>query len=128
MPELLPVQEVKTRWTSCFEMLNWFIHSEDALRLYAIHQPHNPVPNEDGKVFNDYKLGPAEFRIIKQLCAILQPVAQMSRMLEGDSYVTASLILPVTGRLLKGLDDDSPIRMDGEIHQVSTNCYSAPFL
>jgi hypothetical protein len=119
MPELKPVQEVKTRWTSCFEMLNWFTHNEDALRLYATHQPSNPVPNEEGKVFNDYKLGPAEFCIIKQVCAVLQPVAQMSQMMEGDSYVTASLILPVTGRLLKWLQDDSPIRIEGGMKPVS---------
>jgi hypothetical protein len=123
MPELKPVQEVKTRWTSCFEMLNWFVHSEDALRMYALHPPKNPVTNEDGKGLNDYNLGPAEFCIIKQVCGILQPVAQMSQMMEGDSYVTASLILPITGQLLRGLESDSPIRIEGKIHQVSTNGY-----
>jgi hypothetical protein len=121
MPELKPVQEVKTRWTSAFEMVNWFAHSEDALRMYAVHQPNNHMANEEGKGFNDYKLGPADFCMMKQVCAVLQPVAQMSQMMEGDSYVTASLILPITGRLLRGLESDAPIRIEGEIHQVSTN-------
>jgi hypothetical protein len=79
---------------------------QGSLRLYAINQPANPVANERGQTWKDLALDEEDFDIIKQMCAVLLPAAQMSMKLEGDQYVTASLVLPMTYRLLNVLGDD----------------------
>lgn len=83
-----------------------FVCLQGALQLYAVNPPANPVANERGQTWKDLALDEDDFEIIRQMCAVLLPAAQMSRKLEGDSYVTASLVLPMTFRLLHVLKDD----------------------
>jgi hypothetical protein len=89
-----------------------FVCLQDALRLYSLHQPANAVA-EKGQAWKDLALDVEDFEIIRQMCAVLMPASQMSQKLEGDKYPTASLVLPMTYRLLYVLGDEMPISISG---------------
>lgn len=78
------IQAVNTRWNSVFYMLE------------RIDLLENPVRSSFGLLENPpSSLTVIEWKVIKELCIVLKPFESATKIVSGDSYMTASMVLPI---------------------------------
>ena len=77
------LQDVKTRWWSTYRMLKRLRFLREAISHYVVDNPH------DTDVVN---LTHQEWRLCHQVEITLQTMAFWQRVLEGEKYVTGSLV------------------------------------
>ena len=77
------LQDVKTRWWSTYHMLKMLRFLREAISHYVVDNPH------DSDVVN---LTHQEWRLCHQVEITLQTMAFWQRVLEGEKYVTGSLV------------------------------------
>lgn len=87
------IQDVTTRWWSTFMMLARLIRLRPYLQLLFTEK----------KVPSDLHLNPDEWIIVEDTKRILEPFMIAQRLLEGEKYVTVSLILIIITTIRKGL-------------------------
>ena len=102
LPEKAPIQDVATRWFSSYGMVDWFREQQQAVQMYDVQ--HGA---EAGKqdAYKDNRLQHKDWTINEQSVAVLAPSAQATKLLEGTTYVTISLVLPYIYRLIELSDD-----------------------
>jgi len=86
-----PIQDVVTRWWSTYSM------TERLLRL----RPYLALLEEEGDL--DCNLTDSQWHIITNLKVLLQPFMIAQKLLEGQTYVTVSLIPYMVYKIRKGL-------------------------
>jgi hypothetical protein len=86
-----PIQDVATRWWSTYSMVDRLIRLKAYLALLE----------EEGEL--DCNLSDDQWTIITNLKVVLQPFMIAQRLLEGESYVTVSLIPYMIYKIRKGL-------------------------
>jgi len=88
------IQECKTRWWTTFttveRMLRLKVHLDKAFDERMIHK--------------SYKLTLAQWGQMEELVQVLEPFREMQKMLEGESYITASLLPASLMHLEEGLN------------------------
>ncbi|KAJ8871858.1 hypothetical protein PR048_028198 [Dryococelus australis] len=78
------LQDVPTRWNSAFYMLERFTNLEYAIRsTIALLDKDFPV------------LTAGEWRIVIRLCHVLRPFEGVTKTVSGETYCTASLVIPL---------------------------------
>lgn len=87
------IQDIVTRWNSTFFMLERFIELEEAVRT-TIALLNADLP----------QLTAEEWTMTKDLKKILEPFEAATRAVSGQQYMTASLVIVITGGLLDVCD------------------------
>jgi len=77
------LQDVRTRWWSTYRMLKRLQYLREAISHYVVDNP------QDSDLVN---LTPEEWRVCHQVEVTLQTMAFWQRILEGEKYVTGSLV------------------------------------
>jgi hypothetical protein len=80
---ILQLQDVKTRWWSTYRMLKRLRFLREAFSHYVVDNPH------DSDLVNHMH---EEWRLCHQVEITLQTTAFWQRILEGEKYVTGSLV------------------------------------
>jgi hypothetical protein len=78
---LTPQQDVRTRWWSSFEMLKTVVYLQPWMQ--NLKSEHLPTA---------MKLTPAEYELIEHIISTLKSLVSAQKELEGDTYVSASLV------------------------------------
>ncbi|XP_022177733.1 zinc finger BED domain-containing protein 6-like [Myzus persicae] len=82
------IQAVNTRWNSVFYMLERFILLENSIRS-SLGLFENPPSS----------LTAVEWIVVKELCIVLRPFESATKVVSGETYMTASMILPIVNVL-----------------------------
>ena len=92
---LVVFQDVVTRWWATWRMLDRVIHLKPVLNSLLLDNklPESKWPDDK------------EWKIYVQMRNILKPFAEAQRTLEGEKYVTSSLVLPTILHLGSTLKD-----------------------
>jgi len=84
------IQDVVTRWWSTLSMLDRLFHLRDALAIYATR---HPFPKASSKSERSIEiLTHEEWKALDLLHSVLAPFKVAQQVLEGNKYVTASLV------------------------------------
>ena len=76
--------------------------------------PDNCATNPDGTKYGDYAIDETMWEIIREIAGVLWPVAQIVTQLQGQEYVTISLVLPLLGHLVSVLEASEPVHYQDE--------------
>ena len=87
-------QDVVIRWSSMHDMLDDLRVNREPLMVYDI-RAKNP-----GAVYGANKLCHDDWAVVNGMITVLQPAADGTRLLEGDQYVTSSLVVPTIRKVL----------------------------
>ncbi|XP_008178823.1 zinc finger BED domain-containing protein 4-like [Acyrthosiphon pisum] len=82
------IQAVNTRWNSVFYMLERFVLLENSVRA-SLGLLENPPSSLTG----------VEWIVVKELCTVLRPFESATKVVSGEMYMTASMILPIVNGL-----------------------------
>ena len=88
------VQDIKTRWWSTFNMCKRLLR----LRTYF------DLMHQNGRLASKLVLDADEWKLIVLITQILKPFMVAQKLLEGETYVTISLLTYMIGKLRKGLE------------------------
>jgi hypothetical protein len=102
-----PIQDVATRWWSTYSMVERLIRLKAYLAILA----------EEGEL--DVNLSNDQWTIAANLKVLLQPFMIAQRLLEGETYVTVSLIPYIIYKIRKGLTS-AILNEHSSEHVVST--------
>lgn len=97
------VQEVVTRWNSTLAMLSSLFENHSAIRMVVTST------NENKKKYINELLSDEDLGIVEDLILLLEPFLEMTKLISGSKYVTASIVLPAITRLLECLMLYEPI-------------------
>ncbi|KAK3286044.1 La ribonucleoprotein [Cymbomonas tetramitiformis] len=95
---------------------------KEAVQLYDVEQPRkaaSAVDDPDGSRYRDHKLQLLEWDVAKEVCYLLEMTSDAIDILQSTSIVTASLVLPVIGRLTYKLDAETPIKYGGKFVKLT---------
>ena len=81
-------QDVVIRWSSMHDMLDDLRVNREPLMVYDI-RAKNP-----GDVYGQNKLRHDDWMVAEGMIIVLQPARDGTKLLEGDQYVTSSLVVP----------------------------------
>ena len=84
------VVDVVTRWWSTYSMCTRLIHLQPALAAMAL----------DKKIPESILLSETDWKILRQVHQLLEPFKESQELLEGDKYVTLS-ILPIAIKAIR---------------------------
>ncbi|KAK3282379.1 hypothetical protein CYMTET_9881 [Cymbomonas tetramitiformis] len=85
--------------------------------MYDIEHPTktaNAVPNLDGSVYKDHQLTNDEWEILRESLYILNHPTILVDLLQGTHYPTASLVLPLIGKLAHIADEATSLKYEGK--------------
>jgi hypothetical protein len=97
IPETSLEQRVATRFNSTLKMCRSLVQSKSAIILYDVNA------TDPGEVFKSSKLTTHEWDVIEETAACLQTAHDAVKLLEGDKYVTSSLVLPAIHKVMVSL-------------------------
>ncbi len=83
------IKEVRTRWNSCYAMLERVLSLRDAVTLFLSHEKVE-LPSITAE----------EWAHMKVAIDLLKPLLEATTEVSGEKYVTASKIIPMTKTLL----------------------------
>jgi hypothetical protein len=86
--ELVPMQDIATRWNSSYTMLERLAHVKQPLCLALLELERAPE-----------NLSISEWATVRDVLPILKPCLEFTTQLSGEKYVTMSIIVP----LIRGL-------------------------
>lgn len=108
------IQAVSTRWNSVYYMLERIVSLEKPVRA-SLGLLENPPSS----------LTTIEWTIVKELCIILKPFESATKVVSGENYMTASMILPIVNGLFEVCHKMKSKTFDPRIHEVIKNFLSA---
>ncbi|XP_046868451.1 zinc finger BED domain-containing protein 4-like [Drosophila willistoni] len=88
------LQEVSTRWNSAYYMLQRVLLTRDPLTATLLKCQNAPIPHTENN-----------FRIIQDLCLLLEPFDKATKHVSAAKSVTISLIIPATFALTQSLEE-----------------------
>ena len=89
MPVLVFVQDVVTRWMSSYHMVQRILQRKQAL-VYL----HAELDMNRNEALNEVRLSNDEWMFLEAMMVILRCIADTQKRLEGEQYVTISLVVP----------------------------------
>eukprot|EP00102_Acyrthosiphon_pisum_P019064 XP_016656274.1 PREDICTED: zinc finger BED domain-containing protein 1-like [Acyrthosiphon pisum] len=83
------IQDVQTRWNSTFYMISRFVELEDSIRgtLGLLDKAPENLKGE-------------EWVILKEMCQVLKPFEEATRVVSGEKLMTASLVIVLSQGLV----------------------------
>ncbi|XP_063221590.1 zinc finger BED domain-containing protein 4-like isoform X2 [Bacillus rossius redtenbacheri] len=101
MPQLEVIQNVDTRWSSEFLMLKRLLQIKAALVA------------EHANSGNTEMLSSSEWKQAESIVEVLQPLAEATEEMSGESYPTTSMIIPILHCLTSNLESHAQQQKDG---------------
>ena len=89
------IQDVVTRWWSTFAMLKRLLQLKVYLQIMV----------QENLLAKEVNLTAQQWRIVEQITAVLEPFKQVQLLMEGEKYVTSSLIPGLIMEIRKGLEE-----------------------
>ena len=86
-----------------------------SIQMYDVENPvraATAVANPDGSVYRDHRLELIEWDIVKESAYFLTYVMNATDILQGTKYPTASLILPILGKVAYYAKADTPLKFE----------------
>ncbi|CAF1070595.1 unnamed protein product [Brachionus calyciflorus] len=80
------VQEIPTRWSSSYDMLNSILVNKNALISISVDREFESVK---ANMLSEY-----EFCFLDEFCTLLQPLKDLTEFFSGSKYVTCSILHP----------------------------------
>ena len=92
------------------------MHQPDCHRLplFGAQVPEGCAENPDGTKYGDHCLATKDWDVVREMTGVLWHVAQLVNILQGENYVTVSLVFPMLGQLVCQLADDRPVTLQDE--------------
>ena len=103
------LQETPTRWNSFYMMIERILATHEAMALVLLATRNAPLP-----------FTADETNMLKDIENLLSVFQQVSEKVSGGTYVTISLIIPLTYGLYRKVQNFSPQTSVGE---VLKNCF-----
>ncbi len=97
------IQSVSTRWNSIYYMLQRINEVLNCVTVVQLREKHSLI-----------LLTPSEIEALPEVISILKPFADVTAALNGNTFVTISLIIPYTTSLLKELNSAEPCTETGK--------------
>lgn len=91
------IQEVTTRWNSCYYMIKRLLETEKPLNCTLLKLRKAPTP-----------LGADDISILKDIMNCLECFEEATNKISGGTYVTISLIIPVSFGIYSNLFNSTP--------------------
>ncbi|XP_065681569.1 zinc finger BED domain-containing protein 4-like [Hydra vulgaris] len=93
------VQDIAIRWNSQFDMIESILTNKTALDMISIEFPN----------IKDYLPTATEFKMLEDLCDMLHPIKELTKLFSGNKYVTVAFLFPTLYSLLNGILELQPI-------------------
>lgn len=91
------ILDVRSRWTSCFYMLQRFMELVSIVGEILLTRPEAPP-----------MISNSEIVCIKEMVELLCPFEKLTKEISGDSYVTVSKVIPVVSCVRKLVETTKP--------------------
>ena len=118
--------DVRTRWRTAHDMGDQLLHN----KLAILEMDKNPSYKDPGETWGKNKLSMTMWDFIEEGTAVLDPAAMASQFLEGDKYVTSSLVVPMTYGLMATSSPQADVkfknRADDEFNDDELNPAKVP--
>jgi hypothetical protein len=88
-PMKMPIQDVKTRWNSVFQMLDRFMELQEVIVLFST--------TESGK---DFSYSHNDWKLASDVKNLLEPAFEATVDMSGEYYVSGSKIIPMAKSIL----------------------------
>jgi hypothetical protein len=98
-------QDIVIRWSSMHDMLDDLRVNREPLMVYDI-RAKNP-----GASYGANKLFHEDWSVVEAMVTVLQPARDATRLLEGDQYITSSLVIPSIYKVIFYADPANPLRI-----------------
>ncbi|KAK3257694.1 hypothetical protein CYMTET_33231, partial [Cymbomonas tetramitiformis] len=117
--ESKPPQDNDTRsgWGGACKQAEWYMENRVAVQMYDYEHPTKAataVPNVDGSVYRDHQLDVEEWLIVRESVYILKYASITIDLLQGTHYPTASLLLPMIGKLAHITHPSTALKYEGK--------------
>ena len=96
-------QDVETRWWSTYAMLESLLYLKQPMVAYKDKLPKDCVLTDE------------QWAVLATIASVLQPMMIVQKNLEGDHYVTGSLMIPFVHDIRQGLLEASIAAEDGSV-------------
>ncbi|XP_047135552.1 zinc finger BED domain-containing protein 4-like [Hydra vulgaris] len=84
------VQDIAIRWNSQFDMIESILTNKTALDMISIEFQN----------IKDYLPTATEFKVLEDLCDLLHPIKELTKLFSGNKYVTVTFLFPTLYSLL----------------------------
>lgn len=91
------ILDVRTRWNSCFYMLQRFMELVSIVGSILLTRPEAPP-----------MVSSSELDCIKEMIELLCPFEKLTKEFSGDSYVTVSKVIPLVSCVREVLENIKP--------------------
>nr|XP_047132437.1 zinc finger BED domain-containing protein 4-like [Hydra vulgaris] len=93
------VQDIAIRWNSQFDMIESILTNKTALDMISIEFQN----------IKDYLPTATEFKVLEDLCDLLHPIKELTKLFSGKKYVTVTFLFPTLYSLLNEILESQPI-------------------
>ena len=87
-------QDIEVRWSTMHDMVTDLLDCREPIALYDVRS------KAPGDAYKSHKLRYDDWLILGEMKLILEPAASATSLLEGDDYVTSSLVIPSMYRVI----------------------------
>ncbi|XP_066585542.1 E3 SUMO-protein ligase ZBED1-like [Prorops nasuta] len=95
--DLKLIQSIETRWNSTHDMFERFVELFDKVSSVLLKFPAAPI-----------MVTAKELQILKEFIVLLKPFKEATNIISGESYLTASKVIPIVNTLKTALNDSRP--------------------
>jgi len=121
LPEEKVDQDVRTRWRSSHAMADQLVYHKSAV----LEMDKNPSYKDAGETWGKNKLNFTDWDHLEESGACLYEASDASQLLEGDKYITSSLVVPMTYKLMATSAASHPVkfrnREEDELNDAAVN-------
>ena len=122
LPQHKPILDVATRWVADQDQCTWFEQQQDAVILHDVKfkSASENYQTDPGQEYGRYKLETNDWDIIKEERASLQKQADVTQIIQGGTYPTSPMVIPMMYEVIEGLDAKADLTMlDQENKEVT---------
>ena len=108
LPKHKLIQGVPHRWNSVYDMIERLCEQQAAVAA-VLHNHRDLLHLEHS---------PSEWRLLEDLCKVLEPFKDATTYLSASRYLTLSVLGPVLDKILKNLEEDRSSSVISRVNRV----------